>query len=160
MRAVKTNLLEGAYFALRAASPRTTKEEKAVRWGATFARAEATIEARGGEGSHTLAVAYVPGQGKQVRVDGVDVAALDDLRRQAQSSSSCPRVCFSQRQPGAPPGAPRCLRRRADPAYDGGLRDLNVVLKQRNAHLWRVREARRPTRSTLGSPARSGSAAF
>ncbi len=137
----KTNLLEGAYFALRAASPRTTKEEKAVRWGATFARAEATIEARGGEGSHTLAVAYVPGQGKQVRVDGVDVAALDDLRRQGSVFIFVPESLLLVK------GSP--ARRRAhldafaaalDPAYDGGLRDLNVVLKQRNAHLWRVRE--------------------
>ena len=78
----KTNLLEGAFFALRAASPRTTKEEKAVRWGAAFARAEATVGRGGDEGSHTLTVAYAPGQGKQVRIDGVEVASLDDLRRQ------------------------------------------------------------------------------
>jgi len=137
----KTNLLEGAFFALRAASPRTVKEEKAVRWGASFARAEATVMVRGGEGSHTLTVAYAPGQGKQARVDGVEVASFDELRRQGSVLIFVPESLLLVK------GSP--ARRRAhldafatgiDPAYEAGLRDLNVVLKQRNAHLWRVRE--------------------
>ena len=137
----KTNLLEGAFFALRAVSPRTTKEEKAVRWGAAFARAEATIGVRGGEGSRTVTVAYAPGKGKQARIDGVEVASLDDLRRQGSVFIFVPESLLLVK------GSP--ARRRAhldafaaalDPAYDAGLRDLNVVLKQRNAHLWRVRE--------------------
>jgi DNA replication and repair protein RecF len=137
----KTNLLEGAFFALRATSPRTSKEDKAVRWGAAFARAEATVGKRDGEGTHTLTVAYAPGQGKQVRVDGVEVAALDDLRRQGSVFIFVPESLLLVK------GSP--ARRRAhldafaaaiDPAYEAGLRDLNVVLKQRNAHLWRVRE--------------------
>jgi DNA replication and repair protein RecF len=141
----KTNLLEGAFFALRAASPRTVKEEKAVRWGAAFARAEATVGVRDGEGTHTLTVAYAPGQGKQVRVDGVEVAALDDLRRQGSVFIFVPESLLLVK------GSP--ARRRAhldafaaalDPAYEAGLRDLNVVLKQRNAHLWRVREGAPP----------------
>jgi DNA replication and repair protein RecF len=137
----KTNLLEGAFFALRATSPRTAKEEKAVRWGAAFARAEATVGVRDGEGSHTLTVAYAPGQGKQARVDGVEVASLDDLRRQGSVFIFVPESLLLVK------GSP--ARRRAhldayavalDPAYEAGLRDLNVVLRQRNAHLWRVRE--------------------
>ncbi len=137
----KTNLLEGAFFALRASSPRTSKEDKTVRWGAAFARAEATVGAGDGEGAHTLTVAYAPGQGKQVRVDGVEVAALDDLRRQGSVFIFVPESLLLVK------GSP--ARRRAhldafgaalDPAYEAGLRDLNVVLKQRNAHLWRVRE--------------------
>ncbi|MGZ4199405.1 MAG: DNA replication/repair protein RecF [Thermoleophilia bacterium] len=137
----KTNLLEGAFFALRATSPRTTREEKAVRWGASFARAEATIGVSDGEDSHALTVAYAPGQGKQVRVDGVEVGSLDDLRRQGSVFIFVPESLLLVK------GSP--ARRRAhldafaaalDPAYDAGLRDLNVVLKQRNAHLWRVRE--------------------
>ncbi len=137
----KTNLLEGAFFALRASSPRTTREEKAVRWGAAFARAEATVGGRGGESAHTLTVAYAPGQGKQVRVDGVEAASLDDLRRQGSVFIFVPESLLLVK------GSP--ARRRAhldafaaalDPVYEAGLRDLNVVLKQRNAHLWRVRE--------------------
>ena len=141
----KTNLLEGAFFALRATSPRTTKEEKAVRWGSSFARAEATVGVGDGTGSHALTVAYAPGQGKQVRVDGVEVAALDDLRRQGSVFIFVPESLLLVK------GSP--ARRRAhldafaaalDPAYEAGLRDLNVVLKQRNAHLWRVREGAPP----------------
>ena len=137
----KTNLLEGAYFALRAGSPRTNKEEKAVRWGATYARAEALVAERRGADSHSLTVAYAPGQGKQARVDGVEVASFDDLRRQGAVFIFVPESLLLVK------GSP--ARRRAhldafaaalEPAYDAGLRDLNVVLKQRNAHLWRVRE--------------------
>ena len=137
----KTNLLEGAFFALRAGSPRTAKEEKAVRWGATYTRAEATVAERRLADSHSLTVAYAPGQGKQVRVDGVEVSSLDDLRRQGSVFIFVPESLLLVK------GSP--ARRRAhldafaaalEPAYDAGLRDLNVVLKQRNAHLWRVRE--------------------
>ena len=137
----KTNLLEGAFFALRAGSPRTTKEEKAVRWGATYTRAEAIVAGRRLTDSHSLTVAYAPGQGKQVRVDGVEVSSLDDLRRQGSVFIFVPESLLLVK------GSP--ARRRAhldafaaalEPAYDAGLRDLNVVLKQRNAHLWRVRE--------------------
>ena len=137
----KTNLLEGAYFALRAGSPRTAKEEKAVRWGATYTRAEASVAERRLAESHSLTVAYAPGQGKQVRVDGVEVSSLDDLRRQGSVFIFVPESLLLVK------GSP--ARRRAhldafaaalEPAYDAGLRDLNVVLKQRNAHLWRVRE--------------------
>ena len=39
----KTNLLEAAFFALRAASPRTSREEKVVRWGEEFARVAAEV---------------------------------------------------------------------------------------------------------------------
>jgi DNA replication and repair protein RecF len=137
----KTNLLEGAWFALRASSPRTTKDDKAVRWGAGFARAEATVHRRAGAEAHSFTVAYAPGQAKQVRVDGVEATSLDDLRRQGSVFIFVPESLLLVK------GSP--ARRRAhldafgaaiDPAYEAGLRDLNVVLKQRNAHLWRVRE--------------------
>jgi DNA replication and repair protein RecF len=137
----KTNLLEGAFFALRASSPRTTKDDKAVRWGAGFARAEAVVRREAGADEHTFTVAYAPGQAKQVRVDGVEAASLDDLRRQGPVFIFVPESLLLVK------GSP--ARRRAhldafaaavDPAYEAGLRDLNVVLKQRNAHLWRVRE--------------------
>ena len=137
----KTNLLEGVFFALRATSPRTVKEEKTVRWGATYARAEATVAGRAGAAAHSLTVAYAPGQGKQVRVDGVEVASLDDLRRQGAVFIFVPESLLLVK------GSPARRRTHLDafaaalePSYDAGLRDLNIVLKQRNAHLWRVRE--------------------
>ncbi len=137
----KTNLLEGAWFALRASSPRTTKDDKAVRWGAGFARAEASVAVREGADAHTFTVAYAPGQAKQVRLDGADVASLDELRRHGAVFIFVPESLLLVK------GSP--ARRRAhldafaaaiDPAYEAGLRDLTLVLKQRNAQLWRVRE--------------------
>jgi DNA replication and repair protein RecF len=137
----KTNLLEGAWFALRASSPRTTKDDKAVRWGAGFARAEASVAPREGADAHTFTVAYAPGQAKQVRLDGADVASLDELRRHGAVFIFVPESLLLVK------GSP--ARRRAhldafaagiDPAYEAGLRDLTLVLKQRNAQLWRVRE--------------------
>ncbi len=137
----KTNLLEGAWFALRASSPRTTRDDKAVRWGASYARAEATIAAAADGPTRMLTVAYAPGQTKQARVDGAEVAALDDLRRHGWVFIFVPESLLLVK------GSP--ARRRAhldafgaalDPAYEAGLRDLNLVLRQRNAQLFRVRE--------------------
>ncbi len=144
----KTNLLEGAYFALRAASVRTTREEKVVRWGAGFARAEAELvpgPAPGGavepRRPRQATVAYAPGQGKQVRLDGVEVETLDDLRREGAVFIFVPESLLLVK------GSP--ARRRAhldafaawvDPAYEALARDLQNVLRQRNAQLFRVRE--------------------
>ena len=86
-------------------------------------------------------MAYAPGQAKQVRLDGADVASLDELRRRGAVFIFVPESLLLVK------GSP--ARRRAhldafaagvDPAYEAGLRDLNLVLKQRNAQLWRVRE--------------------
>ena len=153
----KTNLLEGAYFALRAASCRTNREEKAVRWGAPFTRIEATLEVAppggGGTGAtlpgqetaatrrRAVSVAYSPGQGKQVRLDGAEVASLDELRRQGGVFVFVPESLLLVK------GSP--ARRRThfdafaagvDPAYATALRDLQEALRQRNAQLARVRE--------------------
>ena len=145
----KTNLLEGAYFALRAASCRTNREEKAVRWGAPFTRIEATLEVAppGSDAARrrTASVAYSPGQGKQVRLDGAEVASLDELRRQGGVFVFVPESLLLVK------GSP--ARRRAhfdafaagvDPAYAAALHDLQEALRQRNAQLARVREGGDP----------------
>jgi len=147
----KTNLLEGAFFALRAASCRTNREEKAVRWGAAFTRVEATLaDAAGAHGPRrTTSVAYAPGQGKQVRLDGAEVRSLDELRRQGNAFVFVPESLLLVK------GSP--ARRRAhldafaaavDLAYDAALRELQEALRQRNAQLARVREGGPP--SALG----------
>src|SRR4051794_21081052 len=73
----KTNLLEAAYFALTARSPRTSTERELVRRGASVTRVEADVE--GGEAPHALEVAFTPGEPKRVRVDGavVEKASAD-----------------------------------------------------------------------------------
>ncbi len=139
----KTNLLEGAFFALRATSPRTRREDKLVTWGEGFARA--VVELGGArsstDGAHTVEVGYVPGQGKRVRIDGAEVASLDELRRRTQVFIFVPESLLLIK------GSP--ARRRAhldafvaalDPGYEGALQEMNVALRQRNAQLTRVRE--------------------
>jgi len=157
----KTNLLEAAFFALRAASPRTSREEKVVRWGEGFARVAAEVgqllgeapppvteypagdEPRraGAERLHTVEVAYVPGQGKRIRFDRVEVQNLGDLRRRAHAFIFVPESLLLVK------GSP--ARRRAhldacaatiDPAYEATAQELQLALRQRNAQLLRVRE--------------------
>jgi len=139
----KTNLLEGAFFALRATSPRTRREDKLVTWGEGFARAVVELgDARSStDGAHTVEVGYVPGQGKRVRIDGAEVASLDELRRRTQVFIFVPESLLLIK------GSP--ARRRAhldafvaalDPGYEGALQEMNAALRQRNAQLTRVRE--------------------
>ncbi len=139
----KTNLLEGAFFALRATSPRTRREDKLVTWGEGFARAvvELGCARSSTDGAHTVEVGYVPGQGKRVRIDGAEVASLDELRRRTQVFIFVPESLLLIK------GSP--ARRRAhldafvaalDPGYEGALQEMNAALRQRNAQLTRVRE--------------------
>jgi DNA replication and repair protein RecF len=162
----KTNLLEAAYFALRAASPRTNREDKVVCWGGEFARVAAQVgrlagdelpslpwaggKATGGVSEeaagapprlHTVEVAYVPGQGKRVRFDGMDVHNLAELRRRAQAFIFVPESLLLVK------GSP--ARRRAhldafatavDPSYEAAAQELQLALRQRNAQLLRLRD--------------------
>lgn len=135
----KTNLLEGAFFALRGTSPRTRREEKLVAWGERFARVTVRLDGLG-DRPQDVEVGYAPGDGKRVRWDGLEVAALDDLRRRCQVFIFVPESLLLVK------GSP--ARRRAhldafaaavDPPYAAGARDLQAALRQRNAQLANVR---------------------
>ena len=136
----KTNLLEGAYYALRGASPRTRREDKLVSWGGSAARAEVRLRDDVG-GEHTLDVAYAPRQGKRGRIDGVTIASADELRARSHVFIFVPESLLLVK------GSP--ARRRAhidafaaacEPAYQAAHDDLQHALRQRNALLARVRE--------------------
>jgi DNA replication and repair protein RecF len=43
----KTNLLEGAWYALRGSSPRTRREDKLMTWGENFSRVELELDGQG-----------------------------------------------------------------------------------------------------------------
>jgi DNA replication and repair protein RecF len=135
----KTNLLEGAWFALRGSSPRTRREEKLVTWGQRFTRVELELDGDAG-GRQTVAVAYAAGQGKRAHWNGVEVASQDDLRGRSQVFIFVPESLLLVK------GSP--ARRRAhldafaaalDPRYGAAVRDLQAALRQRNAQLLAVK---------------------
>ena len=135
----KTNLLEGAFFALRGTSPRTRREEKLVAWGQRFARVTVLLDGLG-DRPQEVEVGYAPGDGKRVRWDGLEVAALDDLRSRCQVFIFVPESLLLVK------GSP--ARRRAhldayaaavDPPYAAAARDAQSALRQRNAQLVNVR---------------------
>jgi DNA replication and repair protein RecF len=135
----KTNLLEGAFFALRGMSPRTRREEKLVAWGQRFARVTVLLDGLG-DRPQEVEVGYAPGDGKRVRWDGLEVGAPDDLRRRCQVFIFVPESLLLVK------GSP--ARRRAhldayaaavDPPYAAAARDALSALRQRNAQLVNVR---------------------
>lgn len=135
----KTNLLEGAWYALRGTSPRTRREEKLVLWGAPFLRVELALEGS----SHLpveVEVGYAPREGKRIRWRGVEVASLDELRSRSQVFIFVPESLLLVK------GSP--ARRRAhldafaaalDRQYAAALHDLQEALRQRNAQLVAVK---------------------
>ena len=135
----KTNLLEGAWFALRGSSPRTRREEKLITWGERFTRVELELDGPAA-GPQAVEVAYAPGQGKRARWNGVEVASQDELRGRTQVFIFVPESLLLVK------GSP--ARRRAhldafaaalDPQYAAAARDLQAALRQRNAQLLAVR---------------------
>jgi DNA replication and repair protein RecF len=134
----KTNLLEGAWFALRGGSPRTRREEKLITWGERFMRAE--LELGGGSRLQRLEVGYAPGQGKRIQWDGLEMTSLDDLRSRTHVFIFVPESLLMVK------GSP--ARRRAhldafaaalDPQYAAAARELQAVLRQRNAQLQAIK---------------------
>lgn len=135
----KTNLLEGAWFALRGGSPRTRREEKLITWGERFTRVELELDGSVA-GPQAVEVAYAPGQGKRARWNGVEVASQDELRGRTQVFIFVPESLLLIK------GSP--ARRRAhldafaaalDPQYAAASRELQTALRQRNAQLLAVR---------------------
>ncbi len=139
----KTNLLEAAWFALRGSSPRTRREEKLITWGERFARVELELDTD--TGTERVDVGFAPGQGKRIRWGGLEVASLDDLRGRSQVFIFVPESLLLVK------GSP--ARRRAhldtfaaalDPQYAAAARDLQAVLRQRNAQLAAVKHGADP----------------
>ncbi len=135
----KTNLLEGAWFALHGSSPRTRREDKLLTWGEPFARVELGLDGLAA-GSQTVEVGFAPGQGKHMRWDGVEVTSLDDLRGRSQVFIFVPESLLLVK------GSP--ARRRAhldafagtlDPAFAAAAREAQAALRQRNAQLIAVK---------------------
>jgi len=135
----KTNLLEGAWYALRGSSPRTRREDKLMTWGESFSRVELELDGRAA-GPQAVEAGFAPGQGKRLRWNGADVPSLEDLRGRSQVFIFVPESLLLVK------GSP--ARRRAhldtyaaglDPAYAAAAREVQAALRQRNAQLYAVK---------------------
>src|SRR5438105_6186762 len=73
----KTNLLEALYFGCTGRSCRTSNERELVRFGSRATRV--VVGAEGEDGAHELAVGFVPGEPKRMRVDGATVERLVEI---------------------------------------------------------------------------------
>ncbi len=140
----KTNLLEGAWFALRGASPRTRREEKLITWGQRYTRVELELDGSAA-GVQRVDVAYAAGHGKRARWNGVEVPSQEDLRSRSQVFIFVPESLLLVK------GSP--ARRRAhldafaaalDPQYAAAVRELQNALRQRNAQLTAVKHGASP----------------
>jgi len=140
----KTNLLEAAWFALRGSSPRTRRDEKLITWGERFARVELDLDTPDA-GAQQVDVGFGPNQGKRIRWGGLEVTSLDDLRGRSQVFIFVPESLLLVK------GSP--ARRRAhldafaaalDPQYAAAARELQGVLRQRNAQLTAVKHGADP----------------
>jgi DNA replication and repair protein RecF len=137
----KTNLLEALYFACTGRSCRTTNEREVVRFGSRATRVAATTEAE--DGTHELSVAFVPGEAKQMRVDGAAVERLLDVPGRPLISVFLPdRLELIKGPPGARRAHLDQFIAALRPARVGTRRAYAQALAQRNALLARVRAGR------------------
>lgn len=137
----KTNLLEGLYFGCTARSCRTSNEREVVRFGAAAART--VLRCQDEDGLHELAVGFVPGEPKAMRVDGAPVDRMLGVACRPLVSVFLPdRLELIK-------GAPALRRAHLDqfvaalwPARAATRRLYSQSLAQRNALIARVRSGR------------------
>jgi DNA replication and repair protein RecF len=134
----KTNLIEALYFGCTGRSCRTTNEREVIRFGEQATRV--AISAAGEDGAHHLAVGFVPGEPKRMRVDGAAVERLVEVSERPLVSVFMPdRLELIK-------GAPSLRRAHLDqfvaalwPARVATRRAYAQSLAQRNALLTRIR---------------------
>ena len=131
----KTNVLEAIHFACLSKSFLSTTDGYALRRGAPFFEVNAAFAT--GIGSETsVRVAYVPGEGKSVMINGSRLERMSDL------VGRFPVVVLSPADHDITSGAPEERRRLVDnilsqahPVYFADLLAYRRALKQRNALL-------------------------
>lgn len=136
----KTNLLEALYFGCTGRSCRTNNEREVLRFGSSATRV--VVDAIGDDGPHELAVGFIPGQPKRMRVDGATVERMLDVPDRPLVSVFLPdRLELIK-------GAPALRRAHLDqfvaalwPARTAARRAYAQALAQRNALISRVRSA-------------------
>lgn len=137
----KTNLLEAIYFGCTGRSCRTNSEREVVRWKAPLARV--VVDVLADDGPHELAVGFIPGEPKRIRVDGAAVERLLDVEVRPLVSVFLPDRLELVK------GAPALRRAHLDqlvaalwPARISTRRAYSQALAQRNALIAQIRSGR------------------
>lgn len=135
----KTNLLEALHLALQGFSPRTRRDTRAIRFGASAARVTAAGTLAGGRPFATEVTLQADGA-KRLVVDGARAAGVDGLRAQF------PVLAFTPDRLAVVKGPPAIRRAYLDrvvgrilPARAELPAEYGRALAQRNAALRRVR---------------------
>ncbi|HEY3944729.1 MAG TPA: DNA replication and repair protein RecF [Solirubrobacteraceae bacterium] len=134
----KTNLIEALYFGCAGRSCRTSNEREVIRFGEKATRV--VVATADDDGAHELAVGFVPGEPKRMRVDGAAVERLVDVAERPLVSVFMPdRLELIK-------GAPALRRAHLDqfvaalwPARVATRRAYAQALAQRNALIARIR---------------------
>ena len=133
----KTNLLEALHVGTQGFSPRTRNDAQLIRFGDTAAR----VAVRGRRESVPLEIEVVlePGTGKRAKVNGAQLAAVEQLRTETAT------LVFTPDRLGVVKGAPAARRAYFDrtlgrlaPARAQLAADYGSAVAQRNASLRRV----------------------
>src|SRR2546421_11905614 len=128
----KTNLIEALYFGCTGRSCRTSNEREVIRFGEQATRV--VVAAEGEDGAHELAVGFVPGEAKRMRLDGAPVERLVEVAERPLISVFMPDRLELVK------GPPSLRRAHVDqfvaalwPARVGSRRAYAQTLAQRNA---------------------------
>lgn len=136
----KTNVLEAVHYACLSKGFVTTSDRYIVRKGTGHAEVEA-IFARENRRDQQVRMAYVPGEGKRLFVNGAPLERISDIVGQL------PVVVYSPEDHALTSGGPDQRRRfmdnllsQAGPLYLDALLKFRRVLKQRNRLLTKLNE--------------------
>ncbi len=140
----KTNILESIHMLCLSRSFLTSKEQVVLRKGAPYYEVTGTFDTES-RGEQKVRVAFVPGEGKKVFVNGAPLERLIDI------VGRFPVVVFSPGDQRLTAEGPEFRRRFIDniisqssPVYLDHLLRYRLALKQRNELLNRARRFRQP----------------
>jgi DNA replication and repair protein RecF len=134
----KTNLLEALHVGVQGFSPRTRAEPRLVRFGDEAAR----VQLVGSEGDAPVEteVTIVPGEGKQLRLNGAVVGSADELRSRLSALAFVPdRLAIVKGGPAVRRAYVDRMLGRVAPSQATLPAEYGRALAQRNEALRRVR---------------------
>ena len=134
----KTNFLEALHVGVQGFSPRTRAEPRLVRFGDQAARVQ--LEGKEGGTPVDTEVTIVPGEGKQLRLNGAAIGSADELRARLSALAFVPdRLAIVKGGPAVRRAYVDRMLGRLAPSQAALPTEYGRALAQRNEALRRVR---------------------